>query len=457
MIISMEKFGRYFTDFRISATRIETLPAYAAPEEADNFAAYLRGEPLPVERHVEWSAGVRKAKADGKYMGRVHIIEDRSLNPYLQFEVYWYYDVAAGAGEDIRFIFREDVPDVEYQDTWIFDDETVLDLAYTSEGRLLYVNENDHPDRLEQARTAWQKFHERSFTLAELHVRIRNSNIPVPKEKCDERPRTAFVINDQVKGYPTRTVATTATQADIQGFIKDGYLVRRNLLDPRLAAEMAAAVTSIARAEAVEPGSEQIPGKTIYMRALLDKDSIFHQLLRFEPALSLARTLLGPQVWVDLEARMNYPGEASVAVPWHGHVPVIPAPLPPLFCYPHQVQFLIYLDRITEREGALCLLPGSHARSDIQIPFGDSKRKDGQVELLFEPGDAVLIHANMWHQTVPSRENAGPRRLLLLGYVPSWIRSDGFQTGVRPEKPLTRDLASSADEETRELLGGLSW
>ena len=250
---------------------------------------------------------------------------------------------------------------------------------------------------------------------------------------------------------------TTATKAEIQRFVDEGYLPCRGLLDPRVAATMAEAVLSIATAEAGQPGSEQVPGKTIYIRALLDKDPVFHRLLRFEPALSMARTLLGPQVWVDLEARMNYAGQAGVAVPWHGHVPVIPDPLPPLFCYPHQVQFLIYLDRVTEREGALCLLPGSHTRPDIRIPFGDTAPKEGQVELLFEPGDAVLIHANMWHQTIPSRDDAGPRRLLLLGYVPSWVRSDGFQPGVRPQRPLSRDLAAGADEETRELLGGLTW
>ncbi len=189
MIIGMEKFGRYFTDFRTSATRIETLPAYDVPEERENFAVYRSGAPLPAERHAEWSANVRKAVASGKYMGRIHVIDDRALGPYLQYEVYWYYDVASAAGEDIRFIFREDVPDVGYGDTWIFDDETVLDLAYSKEGSLLYINENDHPDRLKQARAAWLEFYDRSFPLAELHAMIRNSSIPIPKLAHDALPR----------------------------------------------------------------------------------------------------------------------------------------------------------------------------------------------------------------------------------------------------------------------------
>jgi len=269
--------------------------------------------------------------------------------------------------------------------------------------------------------------------------------------------KTKFVLNDQASGYPTRTVATTASRLDLDRFLGDGFLVQRGLLGSHMAAEMARAVLTLATAEAGRPGSEYLPDQSIYIRGLLDKDTLFHSLLHLEPSLSLARTLLGPQVRMELEARMNYPGKAGVAVPWHGHLPVIPDPLPPLFCYPHQVHCLIYLDRVTESEGALCILPGSHERPDIQIPLGDNSDQEGQVELFFEPGDAVLIHANAWHRTVPSSAAAGYRRLLLIGYVPSWIRSDSQQLGIRPEHPLTADLALGADAETMELMGGLQW
>lgn len=187
MIISMEQFGRYFTDFKSSATRIETLPVYDAPHEREEFDHYLTGAPLPPDRNAEWADNIRRCVADGKYMGRVHII-DHMLNPYLQFEIDWYYAVNGAAGEDIRFIFREDVPNLTYTDTWVFDDETVLDLSYTKEGELLYVNENDDPERLIQAKAAWQALYERSFRLAELLAMTRNSNVPIPRS----RPARSF-------------------------------------------------------------------------------------------------------------------------------------------------------------------------------------------------------------------------------------------------------------------------
>lgn len=268
--------------------------------------------------------------------------------------------------------------------------------------------------------------------------------------------RTDFVLNDQVKGYPVHTVEAAVSRDELDEFVRSGYLVRRRLLDGRTAGALGEAVLRLAVAEEGLPEAECLPEKSIYIRSLLDKDAAFHPLLRLQPVLSIARSLLGPQVWIDLEARVNYAGREGVAVPWHGHLPVIPDPLPVLFCFPHQVHCLIYLDRITEREGALCLIPGSHLRSDIQLPLGDQSDQPGQVELFFEPGDAVLIHANLWHKTLPSTSAAGYRRLLLLGYVPSWIRAD-VDRGVAAERRLTAELARTGDGETRELLGEFTW
>ncbi|SES03993.1 hypothetical protein SAMN05216188_12054 [Lentzea xinjiangensis] len=181
MILNMDQFGRLFVDFTRSATRIETLPVYTVEEEREQLELYLAGEPLPANRNAEWAANIRKCVADGKYMGRVHII-DHVLTPYLRFEIDWYYTVNSSAGEDIRFIYREDVPDVIYTDTWLFDDTVVVDLSYTEEGELLYINRNDHPERVEQARRAWREFYARSFPLARLLAGIRGGELAIPAE-----------------------------------------------------------------------------------------------------------------------------------------------------------------------------------------------------------------------------------------------------------------------------------
>lgn len=112
-------------------------------------------------------------------MGRVHII-DHMLTPYLQFEIDWYYAINGAAGEDIRFIYREDVPDLTFTDTWLFDDTVVVDLSYTAEGELLYINQNEDPERLVQAKAAWHEFHARSFPLAGLLAEIRSNELAIP-------------------------------------------------------------------------------------------------------------------------------------------------------------------------------------------------------------------------------------------------------------------------------------
>lgn len=129
---------------------------------------------------------------------------------------------------------------------------------------------------------------------------------------------TDFVLNDQACGYPTRRVATAASRTELNRFMADGFLIHRGLLSARAASGLARAVLRIAEAEAGQPGAEYAPRQSIYIRRLLDKDVSFHPLLRLEPILSLARTLLGPQVRIELEARMNYPGKPGLRCPGMG-------------------------------------------------------------------------------------------------------------------------------------------
>ena len=269
--------------------------------------------------------------------------------------------------------------------------------------------------------------------------------------------RTEFLIGDQSAGYPVRAVTARAEPGEIAGLVRDGYLVLRGLLPAATAASLRDRVHELAAAEEGRPDAEWVAHDSIYLRRLLDKHADFHPLLRLDPVLPIARTVLGPQVWIDLEARMHYPGTAGISVPWHHHLPVVPDPLPPFFCHPHQVHCLIYLDRVSADEGALTVLPGSHLRPDLRIPLGDRGDRAGQAELFFEPGDAVVIHAGLWHRTAPSTARARHRTLLLLGYVPSWIRNDSGRRGVPVEDPLTVALARTGDEELRELLGEFHW
>lgn len=165
MILSNDEFGALFETFQKSACRVETLDSYIVDGEEEQFAAYLKGQISPIDHNEAWASMIKSIVDSGRYIGRVHIIS-RDISPYVRFETDWYYAFNATAGDDIRFIFRDEVPPVTFTDTWLFDDEIVVDMSYTSEGNYLYANRNDDPHRLEQAREAWKQIHDASFDLA---------------------------------------------------------------------------------------------------------------------------------------------------------------------------------------------------------------------------------------------------------------------------------------------------
>lgn len=263
-----------------------------------------------------------------------------------------------------------------------------------------------------------------------------------------------FTINDRTRGYPQRDVQVAATPQEIDSLVRDGYLLRRGLIPSSWLDEFRVAVDKLVVAEKDHPQAERLAGNGLYIRALLDKDTTFHRLLTFEPVASVARAVLGPQVEFGSEARVAFPGVANAGVNWHIHMRVIPQPLPPFFCYPHQIHGIVYLDHVSAAEGQLCVLPGSHLDATLDLP-DDSSDQPGQVALEFEPGDVILMHGNLWHRTVPTSAECRQRRLILFGYSPAWIKSD-ITRGVPAEHLLTADL-SREGEITDELLGGFHW
>lgn len=263
-------------------------------------------------------------------------------------------------------------------------------------------------------------------------------------------------INDNTAGFPTRRTVVHATPEELDTFVREGFLLRRGLFGHDDVARYRAAVDEVAVAESEALTAEKTAETGLYLRSLLDKHESFHDLIRFQPTLSVARALLGPQVWFDIDARVAHAGVAGARVPWHIHMRVVPEPKPQFFCYPHQIHVLVYLDHVGVDEGRLCVLPGSHLKDDLVVPPQDTANRRGQIELSFEAGDVLLVHGNLWHRTEPSTERGGRRRLLLMGYQPSWIKSD-VARGVKPAHRLTDRLRAAGDPELVELLDGFHW
>ncbi len=136
MLLDGDEWQAKFREFRTEAWRLETLPEYRMPQEAEEFERFLAGERFAGPFEDFWTSLIRQHKESGGNIGRVHILA-RPLSDYLRFEFQRYYAHSARAGEDIRIL---DVTDREnplsgVQDFWMFDRETVVLMNYETDGR----------------------------------------------------------------------------------------------------------------------------------------------------------------------------------------------------------------------------------------------------------------------------------------------------------------------------------
>ncbi|MFI5962836.1 DUF6879 family protein [Streptomyces asoensis] len=137
MLLGGEEWAARFEGFTREAWRLETLPQYLMPSEAQGFAAFRSGariDPLAVSN--DYTDRLRRQVAEGRSQGRVHVVT-RPLSDYLRFEFHHYYSAHALAGEEIRIL---DVTDREnplagVQDFWMFDRSEVVLMNYHSDGR----------------------------------------------------------------------------------------------------------------------------------------------------------------------------------------------------------------------------------------------------------------------------------------------------------------------------------
>ncbi len=130
----MADLAWWLANFQRSAFRLETLPAYFMPQEAEMLAAFKRGEDVKVPDDHPWPALVHHATHAGKTMQRVRVVT-HPLSDYLRFELSL-YPRSVAAGEDIRVASLDDHPELVVckQDFWLFDDIAVVVLDYDDRG-----------------------------------------------------------------------------------------------------------------------------------------------------------------------------------------------------------------------------------------------------------------------------------------------------------------------------------
>jgi len=265
-----------------------------------------------------------------------------------------------------------------------------------------------------------------------------------------------YEVLDAHRGTPKRCVEVLATPDEIQNLLRDGYLVRERIVIGEPLQRLRDALDEvIATDEQIETGRETFSSS--YARFLHDKHPAFLELHDFPPALSIARAVLGPILWLRVfTGRVSRLGDAFSEVEWHLHQRMIPRPLPPVWCRPQTLDCLLYLDEMDEGNGPLSVLPGSHEWLDSNLPAFDCAPKPGEVILRVPAGSLIMAFGSLWHRALPT-DGTRTRRLLLFAYAPAYLK--GSSVGGQPPNALSQQLLRDPNVslETRELLGAAGW
>jgi ectoine hydroxylase-related dioxygenase (phytanoyl-CoA dioxygenase family) len=260
-----------------------------------------------------------------------------------------------------------------------------------------------------------------------------------------------YKILNRLNGWENlnQEIEVHATPEEIKNLDKQGYLIRENLLDPKLLETYRTALAELEQVE-IEKNKQQKEneGWGVFIRHMLDKNPIFVDLIQFPPVLSVVKAMMGPLVRLrGLSARISYPSKGQLhQTPMHTHLRTISSPLPPWFSQPHGIDVLIYLDDLNEERGTVTVIPGSHKWLDKE-PGDEHNGKE--LELQLKAGSAIILHSNIWHKANPTISEK--RRVLILSYTPTWLRESPY--GELPKKSFRDELLKGASRQLKELLG----
>lgn len=140
-VISPAEFGEVIHDFDHTAFRLELQDSYLEAEEADLYAAFLRGDadaPTTVPELAEWYRRVSDHVRQGKRIERVRVQQDPPTD-YQRFER-WLDRWNVEAGERMRYLTRDRaheiglLPAAGTTDWWLLDSCKLVAMRFDDEG-----------------------------------------------------------------------------------------------------------------------------------------------------------------------------------------------------------------------------------------------------------------------------------------------------------------------------------
>lgn len=219
-------------------------------------------------------------------------------------------------------------------------------------------------------------------------------------------------------------------------FVKWGYLVVDNALTAEQIETLRAA-SDVAFA----------PERGEFTHQLLEEDERFAFLVDNAPVLDRMKAILGNCIQLhSATGRVTHPG--ALDQDWHrdGPWPVDPDGTP-YGSVPGQINSAYYLDELTEENGPVVIVPGSH-RAPFRPPAGHPHFPD-EKHILAKPGQAILFDGWMFHRGAANTSDAS-RHVCLMCYQNAWMRSREPFDG-----PIVTKLREAGTPEQQMLLGAV--
>lgn len=234
-------------------------------------------------------------------------------------------------------------------------------------------------------------------------------------------------------------------------FERNGFLVLRGALNPQAIEPLIAVVDRLDEQERAQ--KNLAPDATVEIRNAIASAPELLPLLDHPTTFPLMVEILGWNIQLTTShvfVRTPSPKvEASFkAIGWHcdGPNPGFPAvhgTLPRL--YAKIGYFLTDLSR--PDMGNLRVVPGSHLKA--APPERDENDEPiGAIQVLTNPGDAVLFEQRLWHAVGPNYASHA-RKNVYIGYCYRWMKAIDFAT-------QSEELLSRANPIQRQLLGDAS-
>lgn len=225
---------------------------------------------------------------------------------------------------------------------------------------------------------------------------------------------------------------------------EDGFVVLENYMGYELLAALRRRVEELFAEEGTSAGSEfkQEPGAR-RLANLVDKGTIFHDVITMPRLLACVRQVLGPEFKLSsMNARSANP-HSDWTQPLHADMGAIADEKGYWVC-----NAVWLLDDFTTENGAIRMVPGSHRRGQLpqQALTDPSARHPQEILLTGKAGTVVVMNAHLWHGGTANR-TAAPRTALHTFFA----RRDKPQQQYQ-KKLVRAEVQQRLSPQLRELL-----